>query len=90
MVAKNTTSGNLLTLDAFQEMIELNDIIYEDIWEIRLDIELPGGIIIWGGDPAYHDSICKKNTLLADIDGDTKKASVDKNVSHYKKNKLSQ
>lgn len=60
----------MLTLDAFEEMLELNDIIYEDVSEVREDMELPGGILIKGGELAYFDSICKKNTLLVDVNGD--------------------
>lgn len=64
--AKDDENGNILTLDAFSEMLELNRMIYEDLMLFREEIVSDSGeVFIEGGEPAYFPDICM-NTLNDD------------------------
>ena len=63
-------------------MIELHEMIYNDVWVERPDMDLGNGIELSGGDKGTYDTICKLNTLstLSTVErekDDAKDASLD-------------
>ena len=59
--------GNLLTLDAFGEMLELHELIYSDIFAERDELATDDGtVILKGGIDVYYEDICKTITPLKD------------------------
>ena len=72
--------GNLLTLDAFGEMIELHELIYSDIFAERDELLTEDGdVILKGGVNVFYEDICKTITPLKD-ELNFKENSADKNV----------
>ena len=75
--------GNLLTLDAFGEMIELHELIYSDIFAERDELLTEDGdVILKGGVNVFYEDICKTITPLKD-ELNFKENSADKNVRDY-------
>ena len=83
LIEAKEDDGNILTLDAYEEMIDLHEFIYNDVWIIRSALNLGGGLSTSGNDPGTYKTICKLNTLWdaeeEDLNG--KDAKVDFNVS---------
>ena len=53
-------AGNLLTLDAFGEMIELHELIYSDVYAERDEVLTESGdVVLKGGIDVYYEDICK-------------------------------
>ena len=77
----NSQVGNLLTLDAFGEMIELHELIYSDVYAERDELLTENGdVILKGGVDVFYEDICKTITPLND-ELNFKENSADKNVS---------
>ena len=61
IVEAKRDGGSLLTLDSFQEMIELDHMIKNDVNQIMPDIlDKNENILLAGGYDAYYADICKK------------------------------
>ena len=79
---RDDNESSLLTLDAFAEMVDIHERIYNDVWYIREEFVTDDGeVLMAGGDPAYYADTCKKHYPTESDQENSKPNTVDKNVS---------